>query len=528
MRRVVGIILVALCWAATATAQTTTDALLDSLQHKSFLYFWYESNAANGLMKDRNTSGSPCSIASEGFGLSAICIAIDHGWITRNEGKTRVLTALQTFWNSPQGTAASGTIGYKGFFYHFLDMSTGLRMVSWDPELSSIDTALLLAGILDAKQYFTNSGDPVEAQIRALADSINQRVDWAWMQNGNPGVMMGWKPSAGFSGFGQWVGYNEAMILYILALGSPTHAVAPAAWTTWTSGYLWATNYYGQSFIVFPPLFGHQYSHCWIDFRNIWDSYLQGKGITYFENSRRATYAQRAYCIANPLARAAYSDSMWGLTAGDGPTGYIARGAPPTDNDDGTLSPTAPASSIAFAPEIAIPAIRNMYNTYKISIWGPYGFVDAFNPGRPWWDTDVIGIDQGPMVMMIENWRNQAVWTRFMRNPEIYAGLQRAGFTASVADVGSRGPVAGPALLWSEPNPFADAVTLRFRLPAEGPVRLAVYDVSGREVAKLADGVWPAGVHEVGWQGGRLPSGVYYARLQWNGGAVLKRLVRLD
>ena len=527
MRRTLIILLALLACASTARAQNTA-ALLDSIQYSAFRFFWYEANPSNGLIKDRNTPGSPCSIASLGFGLSAICIGIDHCWVSRDDGKARVLTALQTLWNGPQGPAASGTIGYQGLFYHFLDMNTATR--TWTSELSTIDTALLFAGILDCKQYFTG-GDATETQIRTLADQIYGRADWVFMQNGGPGIKMGWNPENGFTNFGQWVGYNEAMILYLLAIGSPTHPVPGSSWNTWTSGYVWRTNLYGQDYLIFPPLFGHQYSHCWVDFKVVNDAYMTGKGITYFENSRRATYAQRAYCIANPLHWTGYSDSLWGITAGDGPppNGYRARGAPPLQLDDGTITPTAPASSIAFAPEICIPAMRNIYNTYNVSVWGPYGFSDGFNLSKGWWDTDHIGIDQGPIVLMIENYLNGRVWERMMKNADLLRGLQLAGFNAVVSVDG--GPLASDRtdrLFPSEPNPVQGAATLRFRLGAAGRVRLAVFDLQGREVARLLDEERPAGLQAVTLPGRTLPRGVYHARLEHNGRTQVVRFVRLD
>ena len=503
----------------------TIDAVLDSLQYTAFRYFWEQANPTNGLIRDRSQSGSPCSIASEGFGLSAICIAIDHGWVSRTDGANRVLTALQTFWNGPQGSATSGTIGYKGFFYHFLDMNTAVRMPVWDPELSSIDTALLLAGILDAKQYFSTV-DGTEVQIRSLADSIYRRVDWEFMRNFNPGLEMGWKPGGpGFMNFGLWKGYNEAMIMYLLALGSPTHPNPSSVWTYWTSGYNWGTQY-GQTYVLFPPLFGHQYSHCWVDFRSIQDAYMTTKGITYFENSRRATLAQQAYCIANPLGRLGYGANEWGLTAGDGPTGYTARGAPPAQNDDGTITPTAVIGSLPFASGICLPTIQHLYDSYKSQLWGPYGFRDGFNRGVSWWDADVIGIDQGPIIVMIENYRNQSVWKRFMQNSEIQLGLQRAGFTGAAA-VGDLPAGAGRPVLWSAPNPFLAATTIGFRLASEGHVRLTVHDVMGREVARLVDEWQPAGQHSVSLAGGGLPDGVYWYRLQASGAVTEVRGVRL-
>lgn len=494
----------------------TTEALLDTLQHTAFDYFWLEANPTNGLIRDRSQPGSPASIAAVGFGLSAICIGVDHGWITRSQGASRVLTTLNFFWTAPQGSGATGFTGYKGLYYHFLDMTTGFR--TWDCELSTIDTALLFAGILDAKQYF-NASDPNEIQIRALADSIYYRANWNFMRNFSQGILMGWKPGTGYSGFGQWIGYNEAMILYILALGSPTFPTPTGSWSAWTSGYnsTWGTHY-GQTYLAFPPLFGHQYSHCWVDYRNINDVYMTAKGITYFENSRRASLAQQAYSIANPAARVGYSATNWGLTASDGPFGYNARGAPPAQNDDGTIAPTAPAGSIAFAPEIVIPTLHNFYDSYPSTLWGPYGFRDAFNLTFSWWDTDYIGIDQGPIIMMIENYRTERVWQRFMMNADIQRGLQRAGFLPTTG-VGEDAAVVRPGvvLLQNSPNPFVGATRISFTLDHETSVRLGLYDIQGRFVRTLLDDVRPAGTHEVRLDATDLPGGVYYYRLASDG-----------
>ncbi len=505
----------------------TTPALLDTLQHTSFDYFWNEANPSNGLIKDRSTTYSPCSIASTGFGLSAICIGVDHGWVSRSAAAGRVLTTLNTFWTGPQGTAASGIIGYKGLFYHFLDMNTATR--TWDCELSTIDTALLMAGILDAKQYF-NGLDATETQIRALADSIYYRCDWDWVRNSTPGIMMGWKPGTGFSGYGYWTGYNEAMILYLLALGSPTHPIPASAWSTWTSGYVyhWGTQY-GYTYLTFPPLFGHQYTHCWVDFRNIHDSYMAGKGITYFENSRRATLAARAYCIANPGGFSGYGADLWGLTACDGPSGYNARGAPPSQNDDGTIAPTAAASSIVFAPDEVIPTLQYMYDNLSAGLWGPYGFRDAFNLTQFWWDTDYIGIDEGPIILMIENYRTGSVWRRMMANADLQQGLAQAGFYA-VTGVGDGGGVAGARpemLLQNAPNPFRTSTRISFHLDRGGEVSLALYDVAGREVRRLIDGYREAGAHDLTLDAAGLPSGIYLYRLKTEEGDLTRRCIVL-
>ncbi len=515
------VILVVLASSSSALA-LTTEQLLDQVQHATFDYFWNEANPSNGLVKDRSTSGSPASIASVGFGLTAITIGIDHGWVSRADGRDRVLTTLQTFWNGPQGTASSGMMGYKGLFYHFLDMNTGARV--WNCELSTIDTALLMAGVLDAKQYFDTT-EALDIQIRDLADSLYQRVDWEFMRANGVGIRMGWNPEGGFSSFGTWVGYNEAMILYILALGSPTHPVLSNTWFTWTSGYNWSTQY-GYEYLVFPPLFGHQYSHCWIDFRGIQDVYMQSKGSTYFENSRKATLAAHAYCVDNPLGWLGYGDLLWGLTASDDPGGYLAHGAPPAQNDNGTISPTAAASSIAFAPEIVIPTLHYMYDNLYADLWSVYGFKDAFNLTQGWWATDYLGIDEGPIVIMIENYLNGSVWSRFMQNADVQRGLETATFTqATAAPEATRLGVSAIVLNQNVPNPFAGPSMISYSLPQAGRVTLSLYDVKGRRVRNMVNRVQSAGNHQIRMDLHDLPGGVYFYTLESNGERVGRRCV---
>jgi len=522
-----------------ASAQISTEALLDTIQHSAFRFFWQEANPSNGLIKDRSASGAPCSIASVGFGLTAICIGVDHGWVTREAARDRVLTTLRTFWEGPQGIGEAGTIGNFGLFYHFLDMNSATR--TWDSELSTIDTGLLLAGIIDARQYFTGS-DSVEMRIRSLADSIYHRMNWNLMRNFNPGILMGWKPGTGFAGYGEWVGYNEATIMCILALGSPTYPVDYDAWLTWTHGYSGETHY-GYSYVNFPPLFGHQYSHCWIDFRNINEPFMANNGLTYFENSRRATLAQRAYSIANPLGHAGYSDSLWGITASDTPSGYRARGAPPAQNDDGTIAPTAPVSSIPFAPDECFPVAHTMWNNYRPQLWTQYGFRDAFNLNVNWWDTDIIGIDQGPMIIMIENYRTQRVWNRFMSNPDVQRGLQLAGFTP-ITSVKEEEQPSEFVLHQNYPNPFNPTTNIKFHLPAHSAttgqagipnpnfVSLQVFDVLGRQVATLVNEPKLAGTYAVNFDPSKLPasrhglsSGVYYYRLTAGSFAQTRKMI---
>jgi hypothetical protein len=510
------------CLGLLVAAPAWSESMLETIQHTSFNYFWNEVNPANGLIHDRMT-GTYCSIASVGFGLSAICVGIDHGWITRAQGAARVQTTLNTFWTLPQGSASTGTIGYKGFFYHFLNGSTGLRD-NTSTELSDIDTALLLAGILDCKQYF-NTADPTEVSIRTLADQIWQRVDWTFFQNNasppGPGLMFSWKPESGFN-TGVWKGYNEMMIMYILAMGSPTHPVPSADWTTYTSTYVYGTLY-GQTYVQYGSLFTHQYSHCWIDFRNKRDSFMQTHGPSdYFENSRKATLAQQAYCIANPGPKgtgfpdpAGYTATVWGLTAGDDPvSGYAAHGAPgPGTFDNGTIGPTAVVGSLSFAPEICLPTIQNFYDNFPL-LWGTYGFKDGFNLARSpdWYDADFLGIDQGPIVLMIENYSSGAIWNRFMQNPDVLNGMAAAGFVNTVGVDPAPRPAASVQLR-SGPNPFSTRTEIGFELPRPGNVRLTVHDVTGREVARLLDGWIDAGHHSVIFRSDHLASGVYWYHL---------------
>jgi hypothetical protein len=437
------------------------QAFLDTLERRTFEYFWRVSDPKTGLTPDRALTPTFCSIAAVGFALTAYPIGAERGYVTRAEAAQRTLTALRFLWESPQGPAETGTIGFKGFFYHFLDMQTGHRFGS--SELSTIDTALLMAGVLFVEGYF-DAQTPDEVAIRATADSLYRRVDWRWAQNFPPAITLGWSPDSGFLPY-DYRGYNEGMILYVLALGSPTHAVGPATdvWGEYERTYRWGT-YYGQSYLAFPPLFGHQYSHVWIDFRGIRDDYMRAHGSDYFENSRRATYAQRSYAEADSMGWAGYGSDMWGLTASDGPKDtlvvkdgraerfhmYAPRGVSVFRViDDGTIAPTAAGGSIAFAPEIAIPALLAMRRTYGENIFSTYGFVDAFNPtftfpihpssGRVdpaegWFDSDYLGIDEGPIIAMIENYRSGLIWSVMRRNPYIVQGLKHAGFRGGWID----------------------------------------------------------------------------------------------
>lgn len=412
-------------------------------------------------MPDRWPTPSFSSIAAVGFGLTVYAVGVERGWITRQQARERTLATLEFFRQAPRGPEPSGRTAYRGFFYHFLDMETGQRFK--DTELSTIDTTLLLAGALFSQSYFDRD-HPEERRIRELAEELYREADWSYFQVRPPMISLAWRPERGFSKW-DWRGFNEAAILYILALASPTHPVDPSAWTDWTKSYHWA-GFYGYEHINFDPLFGHQYSHVWIDFRVIQDDYLHEKGIDLFENSRRAVYSQRVYAMDNPGRWRGYGENVWRLTACDGPGdakavidglerqfhGYWARGAAATAiRDDGTISPTAAAASIPFAPEIVTPAIEEMKRRYGRLLYQQYGFLDSFNPtlrSDPgfknlrgsidpelgWIDGDYLGIDQGPIVLMIENYRSELIWKVMRRNPHIIRGLRRAGFRGGWLD----------------------------------------------------------------------------------------------
>jgi len=434
-------------------------AFADTVERRAFDFFWDLSDPRTGLTPDRWPTRSFASVAAMGFALTAYPIGAERGWVEREAAAGRTLATLRFLWTAPQHAEPAGAAGYRGFFYHFLRPEDGTRF--GNVELSSMDTALLLGGVLFCGEYFAGDA-PAEREIRALADSIYRRVDWTWLQVRPPVMTLGWLPESGHLPY-DWRGYNEAMLLHVLALGSPTHPVGPEVWEAFTSRYHWGA-FEGHEHVNFSPLFGHHYSHCWIDFRGIADPYMRERGIDYFENSRRATLAQRDYAIRNPGGFADYGADVWGLTACDGPVDatftidgrerafrtYAARGASLVEIvDDGTISPCAAGGSVAFTPELSLAGLAAMKARYGDAIWGRYGFYDAFNPtlklpvklqhGRVdpalgWFDTDWLGIDQGPILVMLENQRSGLVWNTMRRNPHLRRGLEAAGFRGGWLD----------------------------------------------------------------------------------------------
>jgi hypothetical protein len=429
------------------------DDQLCNLQRVTLDYYEHEVNCDNGLIGDRTQHGSPASIAAVGMALATTPILVEYGVKTREIVADHVRTTLNFFWSSPQGPEPDST-GYKGFYYHFLDMATGRR--TGKCELSTIDSAFLLAGVLTAAVYFDHDNE-AENEIRLLADKLYRRVDWHWARHGGATVSHGWKPESGFL-TERWAGYDEALLLYILGLGSPTYPLPAESYTAWTSSYQWK-EIYGYEHLYSGPLFTHQLSHMWIDFRGIRDAFMRGRGIDYFENSRRATFVQQQYAIRNPLEFECYGEHCWGFTASDGPGwtkrtskgverqffDYVARGVP-YGPDDGTIAPWAVVASLPFAPEIVLPTIRHFDEVY-LKILDPYGFKATFNRtfttegGEQGWVSPWhFGIDQGPIILMIENYRSGLLWRLMQQCPYLVNGLRQAGFSGGWLEGGRPRP----------------------------------------------------------------------------------------
>jgi hypothetical protein len=419
-----------------------TDQDLDRLRLTTIEYYIHETNPANGLIRDKTDPAAPCSIAAVGLGLAAIPVLVERGVISREFAPEIALRPLRFFHNSSHGPEPDST-GYKGFYYHFLDMKSGRRV--WECELSTIDSAFLFAGMLTCASYFDGDSES-EAEIRRLAETLYRRADWQWALNAGAALSHGWKPETGFLPH-RWTGYDEGLLLYLLGLGSPTFPLPAESYAAYCSTYQWK-KIYGRELLYSGPLFTHQLSHLWIDFRDLRDAFMREHGTDYFQNSRQATYVHQEYAMRNPLEFAGYGQFCWGVTATDGPGwekrmvdgierqfyDYYARGAP-YGPDDGTIAPWAVVASLPFAPEIVIPTVRAMVQL-DLGATERYGFKPSFNqtykaPERPtgWWVTPHhFGIDQGPVILMIENYCTGLIWNIMRRSPYISTGLRRAGF----------------------------------------------------------------------------------------------------
>lgn len=380
------------------------ERFLDKLERNSFNYFLKEVNPENGLIKDSSRPGAPCSIAVVGFGLTALCIGESRGWISEKEAYKRVLQILKTVKHKVPHE--------HGFFYHFLDMRTGKR--AWNSEVSSIDTALFLAGALFAGEYFKGT------EVEKIAHQLYERVEWPWMMNGKNIMCMGWKPETGFLRY-YWDSYSEAMVLYGLAIGSPTHPIDKDAWFEWKR----TKGSYGAHEVIysyFGSLFTYHYSHAWINFRDLYDK----DNMNYYKNSLNAALANRQFCIDNENKYKTYGEDSWGLTACIGPEGYKGYGAKPgMALNDGTISPSGMAGSIVFAKEESIKGLKSIYDKHKRFIYGRYGFKSGFNLDKKWWAEEYLGLDVGITLLMIENYRSGFVWDVFMNIIPIKAWINK-------------------------------------------------------------------------------------------------------
>jgi uncharacterized repeat protein (TIGR01451 family) len=422
-----------------STSAGTDDQFLELLERRAFQYFWEYADPTTGLVRDAGTEPNMSSIAAVGFGLTSICAANERGWISHEAAYTRALTTLNSFYDDPSDPNDLVVSGTHGLFYHFVDIHDGTPMLANVDGVSTIDTALLMAGVLSVRQCFT------ETEIITRATAIYEAAEWDWFFDPISGTLtMCWTPQDEYpsqcwteegqrnlSRVWHWAGYNEAMILYLLAIGSPTHPISATSWISWTSTYQWGA-YYGYPVLVHgpSPLFGHQYSHAWIDFRDQRDDYAN-----YFRNSRYATLAHRAYSLD-----VWYPDrDLWGTTSSHGPIAGTCSGRtyrasigypPDPGNNDGTIAPTAAGGSIAFTPQESISTLRHMYDHYHQRLWGLYGLKDSMNARcePDWFDNDYIGINVGAMLLMIENHRSGLVWSTFMKNQEIVEAMEAVGF----------------------------------------------------------------------------------------------------
>jgi hypothetical protein len=394
----------------TAQLSAEDDQFLNELENANFQFFWEQGSPNTGMVKDRsnvhdNDQRLAASIAATGFGLTALCIGDRRGFISTSAALERVFATLHFLWKKLPN--------HRGFFYHFANVETGERM--FDSEVSSVDTAILLCGILTCREHF---GDPT---VATLVDLIFNRVDWTWLSEDTSLLTHGWTPEVGFLP-SRWDYYSELMMMYLLGMGSSAHPLKQETWTAWKR---LTFEYDGMRYIgSFAPLFVHQYSQAWFDFRGKRDKYAN-----YFQNSVIATEVHRRFCLELNKQFPDYTDDLWGISASDSQDhGYVVWGGPPaTGPIDGTVVPSATGGSLPFLPAATMRVLKNIRNRYP-SAWSKYGFVNAFNPLKNWYDPDVIGIDTGITMLMAENLRTGFVWETFMKSAEAQRGMQRAGF----------------------------------------------------------------------------------------------------
>lgn len=421
-----------------------SDIQLEKLQKQTFSYFWNEANPANGLVVERTSPDWPAGIAATGLALTCLPVGVERGFIPRDMAAVRALTTLRFFMNSKNGPQPEAT-GYRGFYYRYLDINKGRRAKM--SEISIMDSSILFAGMLTAALYFDKQNKE-ESEIRYFAEELYRRADWIWAMDGGNSVLQGWKPEQGFIKC-NWKGYDEAMILYILGLGSPTYQLPQSSYAQWVSSYEWI-SFYGHEYLYAPPFYVHQLPHIWIDFRGIRDGYMESKKSDYFENSIRASLVQYQYALANPMKFEGYNKYIWGITASDGPGPALlnikgidreffgnARRGVPFGPDDGTISPWSAIAALPFVPELVLPTINYLLKETDLNILNSYGFRSAYNPTFPhkshnphgWRSPCHFATNQGPALALIENYKTGFLWELLKESPYIRTGLTRAGFS---------------------------------------------------------------------------------------------------
>jgi len=496
-----------------ATTHIMTDEeFLDMTQRATFRYFWDYAHPVSGLARERLGSGETVTTGGSGFGIMALLVGVERGFTSRELAKKRMLKILNFLTNKAQR--------FRGAFPHWLNGTTGqvIPFSQYDDGGDLVETSFLIQGLLAARQYF-NGTDSMEIQIRNLITNIWETVEWNWYRRSpySNYLYWHWSPNYGWQMNFKLIGYNETMITYLLAIASPTHSVpANLYYNGWasSSGYFINQTYYGYKLWVGEPyggpLFFAHYSFLGFDPRNKRDNYCN-----YFINNRHHTLINRAYCIANPLNHFGYNENTWGITASDSPWGYLAH--QPFIHDNGTIAPTAAISSMPYTPQESISALKNFYRSYYVGLWGEYGFKDAFNIGANWFANSYLAIDQGPIIVMIENYRSQLLWNKFMANPEIQPMLDAIGFipdtTTTVEDINYSPD--GFQLYQNYPNPFNPGTTISWQSPVGSRQIIKLYNSLGEEIDTIVDGYFEAGKHSTLYIiNSSLPSGVYFYQLK--------------